>query len=569
MKLTVVIPTYNRRTVIEQTLPTVLDQTLPASEYEVVVIVDGSADGTAAALRRINSPVRIRVIEQENRGQAAARNVGLKVATGELVLFLDDDLFCERNLMAEHIAAHVDGNSLVFGPVLVSPKSSENLATKWLRFVTDDWLSQLEHKGISWPDNAIVSPNSSVRRDIILATGGFDERFFRGFEDWELGQRLWERGVRFQFCPSALTHQYYTKSSNDYILGDAVLWGTNEVLFCQKHPEMRIHSTIASKKGALFNFCARLPFSIDPLLRLLEMCTRSDAKGINAISRRLRFAMHRSAIKAAGGWRQFERDYAMVLPVLMYHHVGPVQPGTYPALTVAPRRFQKQMRWLKRNGYTTICTGDWLAWCLEGKPLPPRPVLLTFDDAYADLMQYAFPVLQEIGFTAIVFVVTGEIGGHNSWDQKNGSAVLRCMSVDQIRHWSAKGIEFGAHTRTHSDLTTLPDAELEEEIEGSSRNLAEILGTTPLSFAYPSGEYNGLIRSRVEKSFQVAFTCDEGLNGLGTAPHLLRRTMIQPRDSLLGFALRIKFGSNPIESLRARLRLRTRLRGLFRMLEGS
>ena len=116
MKLSVIIPTYNRRAVIEQTLPTVLDQTFPASEYEVIVVVDGSTDDTAAALRQISSPVRLVVIEQDNQGQAAARNAGIRLRQGTWCCCLDDDLFCERTLIAEHFVAHTDCDSLVFGP---------------------------------------------------------------------------------------------------------------------------------------------------------------------------------------------------------------------------------------------------------------------------------------------------------------------------------------------------------------------------------------------------------------------------------------------------------------------
>ena len=148
MKLSVIIPTFNRRALIEQTLPTVLDQTYPADEYEVIVVVDGSTDGTAVALRRMSSPVRLIVIEHDNRGQAAARNAGLRAASGELVLFLDDDLYCERTLIAEHVSAHEGGDCLVFGPVLVAPQSPDTLATKWLRLATENWLSQLEREGL-------------------------------------------------------------------------------------------------------------------------------------------------------------------------------------------------------------------------------------------------------------------------------------------------------------------------------------------------------------------------------------------------------------------------------------
>ena len=249
---------------------------------------------------------------------------------------------------------------------------------------------------------------------------------------------------------------------------------------------------------------------------------------VRALKARQAVSYFRSLVKAAGGWKQFERDYAKVLPVLMYHRVGPFRTGTYPAVTVGPGRFKKQIGWLKRKGYTTVGAGDWLAYCIEGKPLPERPVLLTFDDAYEDLNEYAFPVLKENGFTATVFVVTGEVSGHNSWDQKKGYAALRCMSADQIRHWSGQGIEFGAHSRTHADLTTLSAAGLDEEIAGSGSDLTEILGTAPLSFAYPFGNYNETVRSEVEKAFPLAFTCDRGLNGLGTEPHVLRRTMVEP-----------------------------------------
>lgn len=166
------------------------------------------------------------------------------------------------------------------------------------------------------------------------------------------------------------------------------------------------------------------------------------------------------------------------------------------------------------------------------------------------------------GFTATVYVVTGEIGGRNSWDIAKYAA-LRCMSAEQIRQWSADGIEFGAHSRTHPDLTTLGVAELEAEIAGSGRDLAGILGEFPGSFAYPYGNYNDAAKSSVEKAFQLAFTCEDGLNGPGTKPPLLLRTMVRPGDTLLEFSLRVRYGFNPVERWRARIRLRTRLRALF------
>lgn len=244
MRVSVIIPTFNRRALLERTLPTVLDQTFPAGEYEVIVVVDGSTDGTAEALRSLSSPVRFRVLEQFNRGQAAARNAGLSVATGDLVLFLDDDLFCERDLIAEHVAARSGADDLVFGPVLVSPESRRTLATEWMRVSVRDWLFRLSRAGVSLPTDAMVLANSSMNRDVLVGIGGFDEQFVRAHEDRELGLRLWRAGVRFQFCKKAVTYQLYTKSTDELVLQDAPLYGANEVLLCRKHPEFRGHSQL-------------------------------------------------------------------------------------------------------------------------------------------------------------------------------------------------------------------------------------------------------------------------------------------------------------------------------------
>jgi GT2 family glycosyltransferase len=560
MKLSVVIPTFNRRELLLQTLPTVLDQTFPASEYEVIVVVDGSTDGTASALRHINSPVRIVVIEQDNRGQAAANNTGLRVATGELVLLLDDDLFCERSLIAEHVAAHTGRDYLVFGPVLVAPQSPETLATKWLRSITGAWLSRLERDGVRWPDDAIMMANSSIRRDTLVAMGGFDESFFRALEDVELGRRLWKAGLLFRYCPAAVTRQLYLKTTDDVVLHDAPMYGTNDVLLCRTHPEYRMHSVFAGftsgtwLKRKIRELSVRLPLPIDPLLKLAERSARiSSGLGMRIFNARQRLSMYRSLVRASGGWKRFERDSAKALPVLLYPRIGPVRPGEARSLTVEPIRFKKQMDWLRRNGYTAIRTSDWLGYCIDGNPLPERPVMLTFDAAYEDLAEYAFPVLKDNGFTATVFVVTGEVGGSDPRDQRYGSAVIRYMDADQIRHWARLGLEFGAHARTRTDLTKLSASGLDKEVAGSGSDLAEISGAVPLSFAYPLGNYNETVRSSVEKVFKLAFTCDEGLNMLGTGPHLLRRTMVQPGDTLPEFAMRVKFGFNPVEKLVARV----------------
>ena len=93
-KLSVVVPTRNRREVlIPRTLPAMFSQDVPVEDFEIIVVVDGSTDGTAQALSELQPPCSLRIIEQANRGPSAARNNGIRAALGDLLLFIDDDVF--------------------------------------------------------------------------------------------------------------------------------------------------------------------------------------------------------------------------------------------------------------------------------------------------------------------------------------------------------------------------------------------------------------------------------------------------------------------------------------------
>jgi peptidoglycan/xylan/chitin deacetylase (PgdA/CDA1 family) len=248
---------------------------------------------------------------------------------------------------------------------------------------------------------------------------------------------------------------------------------------------------------------------------------------------------------------------AINLPVLLYHQVGPRRPGTNPELTLSPERFEAQIRFLGRRGYRAIGPSQWVDWCHRGQPLPAKPLLITFDDGYADIAQFALPILRRFDFAATVYVVTGQIGGTNLWDQRQwGSAVHRLMSAEQIRYWAGQGIGFGAHTRSHPDLTLQSSEELKEEIDGSAADLASIVGSRPVSFAYPYGIYDTRVRDCVQLSFEVALTCDEGLNSLATDLHRLRRAEILPSDNMWDFACRLNLGWLPVAHLRRAVRRR-------------
>jgi peptidoglycan/xylan/chitin deacetylase (PgdA/CDA1 family) len=273
----------------------------------------------------------------------------------------------------------------------------------------------------------------------------------------------------------------------------------------------------------------------------------------------------RSGVREAGSLKAFDAEFRMHLPVLLYHHIGPSRPQTFPEWTVSVERFEGHVRWLSRRGYTGICPSDWLRWLREGKGLPRKPVLLTFDDGFADLAQYALPVLRRYGFGAGVFIVTGQVGGTNAWDEARGSGTHRVLTSEQIRYWATQQIEFGAHTRTHADLTALSTPELSAEITGSGKDLESILGIRPRTFAYPYGLHNQATDDCVRKSFEMAFLGDgaEGLNNLSTDPFQTRRIVVKTTDSALDVECRVRWGFNPIERVREPFRLRSRLRSLW------
>jgi len=185
--------------------------------------------------------------------------------------------------------------------------------------------------------------------------------------------------------------------------------------------------------------------------------------------------------------------------------------------------------------------------------------MFTFDDAYADCATYAFPVLEQYGFPSAVFVISGHVGGSTSWDG------LPMMTMDQIHFWDAHGVEIGAHTRTHPDLTAASDQEVTDEVTGSKEDLMKA-GLRPVSFAYPYGSFDERVRKSVQGVFLLAFTCEEGLNDLRTDPLLLKRTMVQPGDTLLDIEFRAAFGANPLDRVRSRIRLRSRLASVLRHL---
>jgi GT2 family glycosyltransferase len=228
-EVSVVIPTYRRPDTLRLVLDGLAAQDHPGGDFEVVVVCDGGNDGSAEVVRSRRLPCPVRVLQQPNRGPAAARNLGVEQSQGDLVVFLDDDVIPCPHLVAEHCRAHRGrGNLVVIGPLL----GRADEPSPWVRWEAAQLARQYEamrtgrFRPTPWQ---FYTGNASVRRDHLVGAGGFDVRFRRA-EDIELALRLRDRGLEFEFWPAA-AGLHVARRSYPTLLAAARQYGRNDVLF--------------------------------------------------------------------------------------------------------------------------------------------------------------------------------------------------------------------------------------------------------------------------------------------------------------------------------------------------
>ncbi|PIU03660.1 hypothetical protein COT44_02100 [Candidatus Shapirobacteria bacterium CG08_land_8_20_14_0_20_39_18] len=185
------------------------------------------------------------------------------------------------------------------------------------------------------------------------------------------------------------------------------------------------------------------------------------------------------------------------VPVLMYHHVANKSGSLY----VRPDIFASQMNYLNQKGYTSVTLSDVMESLISGKPLPAKPVIITFDDGYKDIYQNAYGVLNFNNQKATLFIITQLLGGSDylNWEE------LREMAGNPL-------ITVGDHTLSHRSLTLITAAEVKNEIVSAKSILEANLGVTVNTFAYPYGTFNGEAEQILSQSgFAAAVTTHYGL----------------------------------------------------------
>jgi peptidoglycan/xylan/chitin deacetylase (PgdA/CDA1 family) len=217
------------------------------------------------------------------------------------------------------------------------------------------------------------------------------------------------------------------------------------------------------------------------------------------------------------------------VPILMYHHIQDAPPGSDAVrrdLSVSPLNFEAQLHYLQQEGYQPVSLYDLALHLTVGQPLPERPIILTFDDGYADAYTQAFPLLQRFGFTGTFFLTTALIDANNP----------AFLSWDNVIEMHAAGMDLEAHSYDHSDLRSRGFQFLVFQTLGPQQAIEARTGVTPRFFCYPSGRYDDYVVDVLRSAnYWGAVATEQGATHTSDGLFALRRVRVSGGDALSDF----------------------------------
>lgn len=237
---------------------------------------------------------------------------------------------------------------------------------------------------------------------------------------------------------------------------------------------------------------------------------------------------------------------AQRIPILMYHRVGKPDHAR-DVYCIHPDRFAAQMRALAGAGWCAVSIEDFDAWRRGEKSLPENSFVLTFDDGFTGVHDFAAPVLKKLAWPATVFLVAGKLAGQSDWEVTTGEPMLphSLMDTTQLRNLSAQGFSLQSHSLLHHDLTTLETSALEQDLRDSRALIADINGQAPAYLAYPYGRHNEVVRNTAQRAgFTLAFSVESGFNRPGESAYQIRRLDVFGTDTPAMLLRKIRLGTN-------------------------
>lgn len=281
MRFSIVIPTYNRSEKLEACLKALFAQTYDKSQYEIIVVDDGSQDDTQEVLKKLakKSPVSLKVFHQSNSGQGVARNRGVMEASGELILFLGDDIIATPDLLKEHDRvhhAHPEENAACLGFITWHPKLSVSPLMRFMerggvilgRFGGHQFAYDLLRGKTTADFRFFYTSNISLKRSL-LQRFKFDPWFSGyGWEDIELGYRLTKHAAfTMYYAPQAIAYHDHMMTEGDFVNRMRAIGQTSH-LFHRKYPEL---NRIPSRKKQFLLRILSAPVS----LKLMKPLSRN------------------------------------------------------------------------------------------------------------------------------------------------------------------------------------------------------------------------------------------------------------------------------------------------------
>lgn len=204
MKVSVIIPTYNGKHRLNTVLKALSEQTIKG--FETIVVIDGSTDGTKEYLIKFETSLEIKIFDQENKGRASVRNMGAEYASGDLLIFFDDDMRLEPTCVETHVQHHVGKpGSILTGAQIDDYRKATTDFQLYKCELSRSWVARLNKEmdqPLPFADLYLTAANFSIKKELFIKIGGFNEQL-RDCEDYDLALRAYDMNIPIYYSEKA------------------------------------------------------------------------------------------------------------------------------------------------------------------------------------------------------------------------------------------------------------------------------------------------------------------------------------------------------------------------------
>jgi peptidoglycan/xylan/chitin deacetylase (PgdA/CDA1 family) len=471
--ISVVIPTRNEAQNLYYILPRI-----PPIVSEVILVDGHSTDSTIAVAQKLLPAIHI--IRQIGKGKGDAVRVGLAACKGEVIVMLDGDGSTDPEEIRRFVEALMAGNDFAKGSRFIPGGGSSDITP----------LRRLGNYGLCKLVNVLFSIRFS---DLCYGYNAFWKHCLdhmevdcSGFEiETQISLRMHKAELKIVEVPSL------------------------------EHPRIYGQSNLRTFRDGW---------------RVLKTIVKERVTNVSSLPQ-----VHQPGTRLVA---QFKNKK---VPILMYHSISDHATPKFKQFTVSPALFADHMAYLHQHAYTPITITQFVDALSQNNAissaLPERPVVLTFDDGFADFYTEALPVLKRYGFAATLYVATAFINDTSRWLRGAGESTRPMLTWDRLSEISASGIECGAHSHHHPQLDTLPYSQAQYEIVQSKRLLEQHLGRAVSSFAYPFGYHTAAVRRQVQEAgYTSACAVKHEMSWQTSDPFALGRLIIKAGTSVEALA---------------------------------